>query len=102
MPAKTERYLARMEAGELEPAGVSRRLLEGLGRILGIPAAELEAAGDVSALRAAPPPAASPRFRSAPGAADVLREDLEILADALSAAPADEWDEVDVLFRGGR
>ena len=101
--AKTERYLARMEAGELEPAGVSRRLLEGLGRILGIPAAELEAAGDLSALRAPAPPAAAPaRFRAAPGAADAVREDLEILADALSAAPADEWDEVDVLFRGGR
>lgn len=100
--AKTERYLTRMEAGELEPAGVSRRLLEALGRILGIPAGELEAAGDVSALRASPPAAAPARFRAAPGAADAVREDLEILADALSAAPADDWDEVDVLFRGGR
>lgn len=100
--AKTEGYLARMEAGELEPAGVSRRLLEGLGRILGIPAGELEAAGDLSALRASPPPAAPARFRAVPGAADAVREDLEILADALSAAPADDWDEVDVLFRGGR
>jgi hypothetical protein len=99
---KTERYLARMEAGELAPAGVSRRLLEGLARILGVPARELEAAGDLGAPAAAPPAPAPARFRAAPGAADAVREDLELLADALSAAPAEEWDEVDVLFRGGR
>jgi hypothetical protein len=98
---KAEGYLRRMEGGGLEPAGVSRRLLGGLGRVLGVPAGELEGAGDVGTWRP-PPPAAAARFRAAAGAAESVREDLEVLADVLAAGPDDGWDEVDALFRGGR
>ena len=95
---KAEGYLQRMERGELEPAGVSRRLLGGLARVLGVPAGELEGAGDVGTWQ----PAAAARFRAEAGAAEAVREDLEVLADVLAARPDEDWDEVDALFRGGR
>jgi hypothetical protein len=101
---KTEVYLERMEDGELAPAGVSRRLLDGLARLLGVARDELEGAGDLGRWQT-PPAAAAPaiQFRAAPGAAEAIREDLEVLADALMPPDDDEdWDEVDELFRGGR
>src|SRR3954469_16278614 len=81
--AKTAAYLEQMEQGELAPAGVSRRLLDGLSRLLHVGPDELEGAGDL-ALRPAPPPAAF-QFRADAGAAEAVREDLEVLADALTA-----------------
>ena len=36
------------------------------------------------------------------GAAESVREDLEVLADVLAAGSSEDWDEIDVLFRGGR
>jgi hypothetical protein len=101
---KTEAYLTQMEQGELAPAGVSRRLLDGLSRLLGVRRDELEGAGDVGRWHTPPPAAPAIRFRAVPGAAEPLREDLEVLADALMP-PAEvqrDWDEVDELFRGGR
>ncbi len=44
---KTRDYLERLEAGELEPRGLSGRLLDGLARLLGVPRTELEGAGGV-------------------------------------------------------
>ena len=99
---KTESYLIRMESGELEPTGVSRRLLDGLARILRVPVRELEGAGDLGSWRAPPPPASAAQFRAQAGAAESVREDREVLADILAAAPDQDWDEVDELFRGGR
>jgi hypothetical protein len=98
---KTESYLIRMETGELEPTGVSGRLLDGVARILHVPVGELEGAGDLGAWRT-PPPASAAQFRAQAGAAESVREDLEVLADVLAAASDPEWDEVDELFRGGR
>lgn len=100
---KTQTYLEQMEHGELEPTGVSRRLLAGVSRLLGVPLGELEGAGDLADWHT-PPPAAAVQFRADAGAAEAAREDLEVLADALAAPGyADEgWDEVDELFRGGR
>jgi hypothetical protein len=97
---KTAEYLDRMERGDLEPAGVSRRLLTALAGVLGVGVGELEGAGDLGAWRA---PSATAVFRAEDRAAEAIRDDLEILADAL-AAPSDDvsWDEVDRLFRGGR
>jgi hypothetical protein len=98
---KTAEYLDRMERGDLEPTGVSRRLLSALAGVLGVGVGELEGAGDLGAWRAPPAPA---MFRAEHRAAEEIRDDLEILADALAASPSDDdgWDEVDRLFRGGR
>ena len=97
---KAETYLGRMEEGELEPTGVSRRLLDALARVLRVPVGELEGAGDLGAWRP-PPPAPAAQFRAQAGAEESVREDLEVLARALSFQH-EEWDEVDELFRGGR
>jgi len=46
---KTRDYLERLEAGELEPRGLSGRLLDGLARLLEVPRAALEGAGGFGA-----------------------------------------------------
>jgi transcriptional regulator with XRE-family HTH domain len=95
--AKTEAYLSRMEAGTLDPGGVSRRVLEALGRILRVDPGDLDRAGAFGVAEPAPA-----LLRSDPGTAPSVAH-LEVLADALAAsAPGEEWDEVDHLFRGGR
>ncbi|MBX5442151.1 MAG: hypothetical protein IRZ32_11575 [Solirubrobacteraceae bacterium] len=91
--AKTERYLAELEGGRLDPSGLSRRLLDALAGALGIGADVLHDAAHGR-------PAAAPLFRGddvSSGAAAAL----DVLADALTAEVRDGWDEVDVLFRGG-
>jgi hypothetical protein len=93
---KTERYLGALEGGTLDPERVSRRVLDGLARVLRVNVSLLEEAGG-GAFRPAPMFRAS----AAPGA-DTTRN-LEVLADMLTApAPGADWDEVDQLFRGGR
>jgi hypothetical protein len=83
---RTEAYLGRMEAGELDPSRVSRRLLETLGGLL----------GGVPELR----PAGAALFRAEEADATV-RADIELLSRAaLAGAPA-PMDELDRLFRGG-
>jgi hypothetical protein len=93
---KTRGYLERLEAGELEPRGLSARVLDGLARLLGVPRGELEGAGAFGG-----PPAAPALFRAEGAAAAALRDDLDVIADALAAPSDEEWDEVDELFRGG-
>jgi hypothetical protein len=95
---KTARYLEEMEGGTLDPAGVSRRVLDALARVLGVPAADLESAGDLG--WAARPSAAL--LRAEPGVGEEARPHLEILAEAMAAPSAEPWDDVDELFRGGR
>lgn len=93
---KTERYLADMERDALDPSGVSRRVLDALGRVLGTDATDLGSAGDAGGW-ARPAPAL---LR---GKADELQiSDLETLADAMTTDSPVDWDEVDELFRGGR
>ena len=93
---KTRGYLERLEAGDLEPRGLSGRLLDALARLLGVPRDDLEAAGAFGG------PAAAPAlFRAESPAAEALREDLDVIADALAAPAGGDWDEVDELFRGG-
>jgi transcriptional regulator with XRE-family HTH domain len=93
---KTQGYLERLEAGDLEPRGLSGRLLDALARVLAVPRDDLEAAGAFGA------PAAAPAlFRAEGPAAEAVREDLDVLADALAAPAGGDWDEVDELFRGG-
>jgi hypothetical protein len=92
---KTRGYLEQLEAGALEPRGLSARLLDGLARVLEVPRGALEGAG---ALAAPPAPAL---FRAEGAAAEALRADLDVLADALAAPAGGAWDDVDELFRGG-
>jgi transcriptional regulator with XRE-family HTH domain len=95
---KTAAYLRRLEGGELEPARVSRRVFEALARVLGVPRAELEGAGDLSRWG----PAAAPVFRADEHAAEAVSPHLELLADALATPGGADRDEVDDLFLGGR
>jgi hypothetical protein len=93
---KTRGYLEQLEAGELEPRGLSGRLLDALARLLGVPRDDLEAAGAFGG------PAAAPAlFRAEGPAAEALRDDLDVIADALAAPAGGEWADVDELFRGG-
>lgn len=93
--AKAAGYLERMERGELAPAGVSRRVLDALGELLGTTGAALAGAA------ATPRPAEATLFRAraAPAAAP---PDFEALSGALHTPAPEGWDEVDELFRGGR
>lgn len=100
---KTAGYLERLERGDLDPAGVSRRVFDALARVFSIPRSELEGAADLGGWLAPPPaPAAAPVFRADPAAADRVSHHLEVLADALEAPAASARDEVDELFLGGR
>ena len=92
---KANRYLHEMETGTLDPSGVSQRLLDALGQILGVSGTELAQAGDFATLGSSP----------APAAAYYRARDDEIEVDAAStlARAADEPpEEVDRLFTGGR
>jgi Helix-turn-helix domain len=94
--SKTRGYLERLETGELEPRGLSGRLLDAMARLLGVPRDELEGAGAFGA------PAAAPAlFRAEGPAAETTRADLDVIADALAAPSGAQWDEVDELFLGG-
>ena len=93
---KVETYYHQMEQGLLPAQGVSSRVLEALGEIVGASAEALRRAGQASA---APPAPASPGVafaRTAPAAGS------DVVVDQLRSEPADEpWDDVDQLFRGG-
>lgn len=92
-PEKAERYLTAMEDGSHEPRRVTRSALARLAAVLGVTEDALGWTGGAPSpalLRAAAPPAA---------AAPAI--DLDVLAD-LATTPADEWDDSDELFCGGR
>ena len=93
---KTERYLTQLEEGSLDPARISRKVIEGLAGILRVDPSLLDQAGGATFRPA-------PMFRaSAPPSAGTARN-MEVLADMLTAkAPVEDWDEVDQLFQGGR
>lgn len=90
-------YYHEMEQGLLPARGVSDRVLEALGQIVGETAQALRQAGQ--SLRAAPPPippaAAAAFARRAYTDAEASGEPV-----AAQGIPAGEWDEVDELFRG--
>lgn len=98
---KTEHYLGQMEDGRLDPAGVSLRVLTGIAGVLGLRLDDLENAGALGGWQIQSAQASVAVFRAEEDAADAVREDLEVLADALSASAPEPWDEVDELFRGG-
>jgi hypothetical protein len=95
---KVARYYHEMEQGLLPERGVSARVLEALGQIIGETSEALREAG--RALR--PPPAAA--GTAAGQTAFARRRSTEPTGAAPAAAAAagdEEWDEVDALFRGG-
>jgi hypothetical protein len=96
---KTEHYLDRLEAGELEASGLSRRLVDALGRALDVSAGMLADAAGLRIASATRP--AAPLFRADSPADAETADDLELLADALTRPAKADWDEVDALFRGG-
>lgn len=96
---KVADYYNQMEQGRLPATGVSERVLEALGGIVGASAERLRTMG--GALSAAGPPAGS-----APAFARTGSPGEEQAASPAAAVPTPageppEWDEVDELFRGG-
>lgn len=93
---KAASYLDRLEAGDLEPSRVNRRVFGVLARVFGVTSEELEGSGGFAGPRAAPV------FRAMTAAAEDVEPHLEVLADALAAPGGENRDEVDDLFLGGR
>ena len=90
---KVHVYYHQMESGMLPPEGVSQRVLDALGRLVGVSGERLREAGSAAGDIAAGPEMTF--ARSAPAAEPA---DLELRAPA---PQGEEWDEVDQLFRGG-
>jgi hypothetical protein len=84
-------YYHQMEQGLLPAAGVSEKVLEALGAIVGVPASSIREAGAMSSPAPASQPAGEVFARARSG---------EPSADE-SPAQGDEPDEVDRLFLGG-
>jgi transcriptional regulator with XRE-family HTH domain len=91
--AKARTYLDDLEHDRLVPERLSRRLLEALAGVLGAPAAWLERAGSGPAA-----PAGALYRRQGES---TVEQQLDVIADAM-LADADDWDDVDELFQGGR
>lgn len=94
---KVAGYYHEMEQGLLPAQGVSDRVLEALGRLVGETAQSLREAGRALT----PPPEGPSTGRSAAFARRAYAEAADVPASARSPAPEAEWDEVDQLFRGG-
>src|SRR3954447_14272438 len=93
--AKVASYYHAMEQGTLPSAGVSDRVLEALGRIVGESAAALRAAGS---LAPPPPPAAPAAFARVASPAPGFAAAASVTAGRAEPPPRDEVDE---LFTGG-
>jgi hypothetical protein len=91
---KVGEYYHRMEQGLLPAAGVSDSVLDALGKIVGWTAEALRTAGALSAPGPARSDAGAVFARTHRGGA------AEQAADLGAMPPADDWDEVDRLFRG--
>jgi transcriptional regulator with XRE-family HTH domain len=97
---RTADYLQRLERGELEPSRVSRRLLDALGGLLGVPGSALADAGTFGrGLR--PAAAGGTIFRAAPRKEAWISEDIEALSHAAMTPAPPALDELDRLFIGG-
>ena len=95
---KVHSYYHQMEVGSLPAEGVSQRVLDALGEIVGEKRAALRRAGTAPAGRG--PTSEQVAF------ARTAQADFEAAAPAAAPEPgvtkADHWDEVDELFRAGR
>lgn len=96
---KVEGYYHGMEHGSLPSTGVSERVLDALGEIVGASGEFLKRIGEP--FGAGPGPAEGPVFaRTSAADADYAAEEAAAPAQR-APEPAEEWDEVDQLFRGG-
>jgi hypothetical protein len=93
---KVARYYHQMEQGKLPAAGVSDRVLEALGRVIGATAEQLREAG--RSVRGMPPAEAAAGAFARVGSPDPQYADAEDLMPA--APPAEPRDEIDELFTG--
>jgi hypothetical protein len=98
--ASVHAYYHRMESGTIEPAGVSRRVLDALAGIFGVPTSDLEAAGDFGS--APGPGTAYTMFTRTLGVDAALDMNAERLEYRSPEKPPEKWDDVDRLFLGGR
>jgi hypothetical protein len=99
-PPETDRaaeYLSQMERGELRADRVSKRLLDALGRQLGMSGDALAGLGG-GGLR--PSMAGGTLFR-ANDAGEWVAQDIEVLSMAAMASAPPPMDELDRLFCGG-
>ncbi len=98
---RTVGFLTQMELGELEPAGVSRRLLDALGELLGTSAERLADAGMFG--RGLNPALAGGAhlFRAEGDAGGAMAAGLTALSEAAYAPAPAPLDEVERLFLGG-
>ena len=103
---KVAAYYHEMEQGLLPASGVSDRVLEALGSLVGSTVAALRQAGEAIEAAGLPPRAG----RAAYARAAIVDETREPAADVGASrgegepdlpAQASSWDEVDELFRGG-
>jgi hypothetical protein len=94
---KVAGYYHEMEQGRLPARGVSDRVLEALGQLVGETAQALRQAG-----RALTPSGQGPSTAPAPAFARRAYGESGAAKHAIASAPPPaEWDEVDELFRGG-
>ena len=97
---RTVTYLDRLEHGDLEPARVSRRLLDAIGDALGASGATLrDAATFGHGLR--PAAAGGTLFRADAGVDAQVADDLEVLSRLAMRTAPEPMDELDRLFTGG-
>lgn len=100
---KVASYYHEMEQGSLESTGVSDRVLDALGKIVGASAESLRRAGENLGQAVALEDRADPAFtrvqNAAPEYADA--DAVDTPAPARSPGTPEDWDEVDELFRGG-
>jgi hypothetical protein len=94
---KVARYYHEMEHGTLPAAGVSDRVLEALGRVVGVTAERLRAAGSEAGGAAAGPAPAAAFARV--GSPDPEYADAAALS-AGAPGPQEPQDEIDALFTG--
>ncbi len=95
---KVAGYYHEMEQGLLPASGVSQRVLEALGRIVGVSADSLRRMGE--ALEPGGPGPAEKVFARTAAPSEYAAEPPPAQASP-AARPEAEWDEVDELFRGG-
>jgi hypothetical protein len=92
---KVAGYYHEMEQGLLPAAGVSDRVLDALGRIVGETTQALRDAG-----RALTPSGEGPAAPAAAFARRAYAEPAGAPSPGVQPSPAGDWDEVDELFRG--
>lgn len=94
--AKVGSYYHEMEHGLLPSEGVSDKVLEALGSIIGQSAEALRRAGQVAGAGGPAAAAEAPAFARVAQKQD---EDAPVIAEATPSES--DWDDVDRLFRGG-